>query len=346
MENTTARPIRVIQYGVGSVGSAVVRLMLTKPQVQVVGAVETDEAKIGRDLGRVAALQRDTGITVSRTLASALAMSAADAVILSTYATLPEVMDQLSECIRAGLPVISTCEELAYPYRRYPELAAELNKLAQEHGVPIVGVQVNPGFAMDKLVLTFATACHDVSRVRVRRVVDASRRRLILQRRAGAGLSPAAFQEQLENDKIGVRGLEMSVAMLADSLGIAIDNIDETIEPLLATEKVYSQFIEVAPGQVKGVRQIARGTLSSAEVVRLDFEMFFGAQQSVDEMWISGKPDLHVVVPGGIHGDLATSAIVVNCLPAILRAEPGLRTARDLPMIFMAPAQMSSKAGA
>ena len=123
--------------------------------------------------------------------------------------------------------------------------------------------------------------------------------------------------------------------MIADSLGLRADEIEETIEPVVARETIRSEFIEVAPGRVQGVRQIASGSSRGQESVRLELEMYLGAPQPVDSIEISGVPDLKLAIPGGIHGDLATAAIAVNCIPALLEAKPGLLTSRDIPMRFL-----------
>lgn len=329
--------IRVIQYGLGAIGSSILRLLLQKPQFEVVGAVDVDPAKVMRDAGQVANAGRDLGVPVSRTLASALAFSKADVVIHATQSTLPNIYEQLVECITAGVPVISTAEELAYPFRKYPELSAKLDKLAREHEVPVLGTGINPGFVMDKLPVVISAACHEVEGVRVHRIVDASRRRLALQKTVGAGLTIEQFAVALTENRVHLFGLPEAVGMIADSLGIVIDNIDEVVEPIVATQTVRSQFLEVVPGQVKGVRQVARATFDGSEKVRLDLEIYLGAPESIDEYWITGRPDLHVVIPGGVHGDLATAGVIVNTIPSLLKAEPGLRIATELPFSYTTP---------
>jgi 4-hydroxy-tetrahydrodipicolinate reductase len=104
---------------------------------------------------------------------------------------------------------------------------------------------------------------------------------------------------------------------------------------VVAKEAVRGEFLEVAPGRVKGVRQVARGLGGGRENVRLELEMYLGAADPVDAIEISGVPDLKLAIPGGIHGDLATAAIAVNCIPALLEAKPGLLTSRDIPMRFL-----------
>ena len=324
----------MIQYGVGPIGAGIVRLMLQKPEIQIVGAIDSDPQKAGKDLGRIVGAERDLGVIIAGEARDVL-RAGAHVVVHTTSSYLTQVTDQLLACLQAGSHVVSTCEELAYPFRKHGDLSQKLDRAAREHRVALLGTGVNPGFAMDKLVLTLSTACQEVRRVTVRRVVDASRRRLPLQKKVGAGMSVEEFQAQVQAGVIKHHGLPESAGMIADSLGLRVDTIEEAIEPVVAQETVRSEFLEVAPGRVKGVRQVARGLGAGQENVRLELEMYLGAPEPVDTIELSGVPDLKLAIPGGIHGDLATAAIAVNCIPALLEAKPGLLTSRDIPMRFL-----------
>lgn len=337
------KSIRVVQYGVGWIGAAIVRLMLEKNGLEIVGAVDADPSKVGKDLGQVAGAGRDLGVRISRDLASA-APSGTDVIVHSTTSSLKRVSGELMECARAGAHVVSTCEELSYPFRKYPELSRQLDQVARENKVAMVGVGVNPGFAMDKLVLTLATACHRADRVEVHRVVDASRRRLPLQRKVGAGITVEEFNAKVKTGVIKHHGLPESLAMIADALGVSVDAIEETIEPVVAEKAAHFESIEVPAGHVLGVHQVARGLRGGEAPIRLELHMYMGAPDPVDAVTIHGQPDLKLQVPGGIHGDLATTAVAVNCIPAALEVQPGLRTARDIPMCYFPGLQASGKA--
>ncbi len=337
--------IRVIQYGVGPIGAGIVRLMLQKPEIQVIGAIDLDPDKIGKDLGRVVGAEADLGVVIGGEARDVL-RAGAHVVVHTTSSYLPQVADQLLSCVQAGSHVVSTCEELAYPFRKHPELAQQLDRAAREHRVSLLGTGVNPGFAMDKLVLTLSTACQEVRSVKVRRVVDASRRRLPLQKKVGAGMTVEEFRAQVHAGVIKHHGLPESAAMIADSLGLRVDTIEETIEPVVAQEAVRSEFLQVPAGRVKGVRQVARGSGDGRESVRLELEMYLGAPDPVDAIEIGGIPDLKLAIPGGIHGDLATAAIAVNCIPALLEAKPGLLTSRDIPMRFLPGVKQMQTVGA
>jgi hypothetical protein len=331
------KKIRVAQFGVGPIGASIVRLMRQKHALEIVGAIDKDPAKIGRDLGEVAgAKDAPWGIAVSAT-ASGILAKPVDAVVHTTSSYLANVMDELLECLSAGACIVSTCEELAYPFRKHPELSARLDAAAKEEGVALVGTGVNPGLVMDKLVLVLSAAAQRVDFAKATRIVDASKRRQPLQKKIGAGLTPDEFRAQVAAGAIKHHGLPESIAMVADGLGFALDEITETIEPVIATEPVKTEFLEVAPGQVAGVHQIARGIWEGEDKIFMELQMFVGAKQPADTVEVRGEPNLTMTIPGGTHGDIATAAVAVNAIPAILAAPAGLRTVRDLALKFLPP---------
>ena len=331
------KKIRAVQYGVGPIGAAVVRLMRQKRSIEIIGAIDSDPAKAGRDLGDlVGGTDAPWGVPVSGDAAVMLDKSP-DLVIHSTATLLPDVMDQLMACLAAEACVVSTCEELAYPFRKYPDLSAKLDAEAKTWGVALIGTGINPGFVMDKLLITLSAASQEIEAARAIRIVDASKRRLPLQKKIGAGMSVEEFRAQVAEGAIKHHGLPESVAMVSDALGLAVDDISETVEPVVARENVRTPFLEVSAGQVAGVHQIARGFAGPKEAVYMELQMFVGAADPRDVVEIIGNPNLTLSIPGGAHGDIATASVVVNCIPAILDAPAGLRTSRDLPMSFLPP---------
>jgi len=328
------KKIRAIQYGIGPIGASITKLLREKESVDIVGAIDTDPAKIGRDLGEVVgAVDAPWGIKVSGDAKGVLEQSA-DVVMHTTSSSLPRVMDQLLTCLDVGSCVVSTCEELSYPYRTHPELAAKLDTAAKESGVALVGTGINPGFVMDKLVVTLAAVSQRIEHASAIRIVDASKRRLPLQKKIGAGLSVEEFRAKVNEGTIKHVGLPESVAMVADSLGLRVDQITETIEPKVATERVQTEFLTVEPGQAAGVHQIARGLSEGKELIYMELQMYVGAEDPADKVELQGHPNISLIIPGGSHGDIATASVAVNSIPVILEAPSGLRTSRDLPIGF------------
>ena len=326
--------IRTIHYGIGAIGAEAVRLMMNRPDIEIVAAIDTHPAKAGKDLGEAAGLGRSIGVTVSYEAESVLKDIYADVVVHSTSSSLTEVYPQLMSIVSSEKSVISSCEELAFPWARYPEVSRKLDRRARETGVRILGTGVNPGFVMDLLPLVLATACQQVKSIHVTRLVDVGARRVQLQRKAGVGLSVVGFRSGADEGSIGHVGLRESVFMIADTMGWRLDDVAETLEPVVARERRRTEYFSVERGYVRGLRQSVRGLSGGREVVRLDLEMSLEVKSPLDKIEIDGRPPITVNIPGGVQGDLATAAIMSNCVPTIARSRTvGLLAMRDMPVV-------------
>ncbi|HJZ49155.1 MAG TPA: dihydrodipicolinate reductase [Roseiflexaceae bacterium] len=324
--------IQVVCYGLGPIGIGIARLALARPGIAVVGAIDLDSQKVGRDLGTLAG-GAELGVIVSDDAAATLAQARPDVVLHATSSSLTKVAEQLAQIAEYGAHVVSTCEELAYPWTAQPQLAAELDSAARRAGVTLLGTGVNPGYAMDALPLMLTAPCAAVRVVRVLRVVDAARRRGPLQRKVGAGLTPAEFEARVRDGTVRHVGLPESLHMLATRLGWRLDKMDDTIAAVLADQPIVTDFVQVAAGQVAGVRQIARGFVAGREVLRLELQMYVGAPNPRDSVEIDGDPPVRMTMEGGLHGDVATAAIVVNATSSVMRSAPGLASMAEVPLV-------------
>jgi len=324
------RKISVVQYGCGAIGSSIVRLALKKPNIEIVGAI--DIVNVGRDLGDIADLDKETGVIISDDAEDVLHKVKPDIVLHATGSYLEDVCPQLENCIRAGANIISTCEELFYPYKKQPSLANSLDRLAKDYQVTMLGTGVNPGFLMDTWPLVMTAVCQDIKQIRAVRIQDASPRRLPFQKKIGAGKTLVEFNELVDAKTLRHVGLPESLATIAAGLGWKLDDITETIEPIIAETEVSSNFITVKPGRVAGVRQVGRGFRDGEELIILDFQAYIGARESYDAVYITGIPDMEVVIKGGTNGDIATAAVVVNSIGRVIDAAPGLVNMKDLPI--------------
>ncbi|HEY9855742.1 MAG TPA: hypothetical protein V6D05_08410 [Stenomitos sp.] len=326
-----AEPIPIALYGLGAIGCEVARLALGKRSLKVVAAVDTDPAKLGKDLAEVAGLPSPTGIPITANARAAKA-AGAQVVIHSTQSFFPDVVGQLRSLAEAGLNVVSSSEELSYPFLKYRAHAEDLDQLARDRGVRLLGTGVNPGFVMDTLPLLATAVCQQMSRLRIERVVDASLRRYNLQKKIGAGMSVEQFEAEMASGRMGHIGLVESVAMVAAGLGWKLDRIEEEILPVVAEAPTRSDYFDLAPGAVAGLRQTAIGYRGDEELITLYLEMALGATDPRDRVRIAGRPAMTLDVPGGTHGDVATAAVLANAVPRLLEAPPGLRTMLDLPL--------------
>ncbi len=347
---TSKNEIRIVQYGLGPIGQACVQTILSKAstgRLRLVGAIDIDPQKSGRDVADLLGRPEPTGVLVSDDAERTLAETAPDVVLHTTTSFLGGIRDQLTQCIEAGAHVVSSTEELAFPFNRHPELARELDERARAAGVAVVGTGVNPGFAMDTLALAATAPCVAVQRVRVERVVDAGRRRGPLQRKVGAGLSKAAFAEKKKTGTFGHIGLRESLLMVADGLGWPLDEIDETLRPMIAGGASTTEHLSVPEGAVAGIHHAISGRIGGAVVLSLDLKMYVGAAAPRDAVRVEGDPPIDLIVRGGIFGDTATVGALVNTAGLVMDAKPGLRTMMDLPVpraFATAPALASARA--
>lgn len=320
--------ISVIQIGLGPIGQRMTKRILSHPRLKLVGAVDLNPQYRDQDAGLVSGMPNPAGVPIVSSLDQVTAE--AQIACVMTSSSLPATAPTLHQCIARSLHVVSTCEELAFPHNTHPQLAAELDHAAIEAAVVLLGTGVNPGFVMDTLPLTLTGACERVDAIRVERYQDAGKRRLPFQLKVGASLSPQEFDRQVAAGKIRHVGLTESMHMLAARLGWALDRTQDTIEPIIAHEPIQSPDLHIAPGHVRGVHQVGKAWVGDELVIELVFHAAVGQAKPQDRIVIRGEPSFESVIPGGIHGDIATCALAINCLPLALTAWPGLRTMADI----------------
>ncbi len=322
--------IRVICYGLGPIGARIARLVSQKAGMKTVGAIEL--MNLGKDMGEVIGLEKKLGIRLTDD-AEAVLSQGADIVIQATGSSLRQIKGQLISIIKARINVVSTCEELAYPWDKHPRLSAELDALAKENRVTVLATGVNPGFCMDTFPIVMTGVCENVEKIKVARIQDARPRRLPFQKKIGAGCTLTEFEALKASDKLRHVGLEESAGMIAAAMGWKIDEYTETINPIIAERDISSDYITAKRGQAAGVEQVASAKMNGKEIIRMEFRAYLGAPDSHDTVYITGTPNVEVTVKGGVPGDIATAAMVVNAIPRVVNAPPGLVTMKDLPII-------------
>lgn len=325
--------IRVLQYGLGPIGAEVLRLLAMRPGLALVGAVDIDPQKAGRTVAEVTGIAAPGGVRVQDRLLPQSPADVPQVAIHCTASRLSQVYQQLAELIRQGINVVSSAEELSYPWLHHAEAAANLDALAREHGVRVLGTGIDPGFVLDEMVLALASVCGRITRVRARRVLDAARRRRSLQLKIGAGMSEADFHRAVALQAIGHVGLQESVAYVAAGLGWKLNRIEVDLAPKISEQDVATAHVSVRKGQVAGIQMAGRGLQGNREAITLELVMYLGAGEACDEVQFTGEPDLTLSVPGGIPGDVATAAKLLNSIPRVLSGPPGLfrPPAMDIP---------------
>ncbi len=324
--------IRVLQVGMGPLGIKMYQDALDKPHLRVVGAVDLDDAIAGQDIGKFCG-REEAGVRISSSLADVLDHTRADIALLTTVSDLERATPQIMEILNAGLPVVSTCEELSYPYETAPEKAREIDTLAREKGLAVLGTGINPGFLMDALPSFLTGVCRHVEKVEVNRYQDAQYRRLPFQQKIGAGLNMKGFEEKKLVGTLRHVGLTESLHFIAAQLGWKLDKTEDIISPVVAQRQIETDQLTIRPGQATGVNQVGNGYVNGTLRIKLTFQAAIGERDSYDEVLITGTPNVYSRIAGGINGDVGTCAITLNAIHSVLRASPGLRTMADVPMV-------------
>ena len=334
--NRPGGPVRVGLGGLGTIGASVARLLLDhRHGVDVVGAATQNEADIGRALHEVVGARR-RGPTVVGSIAEML-MQRPDVVILATGSFISDTLPQIVECARAGANVISPCEELAFPFRRFPKESAIIEEAARTGKVTVLGTGINPGLIFDSLLAAVSGASWDVTSIRGRRVVDTTGFGENIHRRLGIGYRADEFEESRRTRKIaGHVGFPESIEMVCERLGLTLDGpVEESLEPLIAKTPAPTRYGAVPPGSTEGFIQRAVGRVGGADFIQLELVLHLRPKEAgfvpSDSFTIDGLYPIHLTLDPGLDPVPATAAQLVNSIPAVVRAEPGLKTVKDLP---------------
>ncbi|MEW5850818.1 MAG: hypothetical protein AB2A00_18680 [Myxococcota bacterium] len=324
-------PARTILVGLGSIGLAIAKAVRKLDTVEVVSAVDPAPGRAGKDLGRVLGEDASAGITIKSELEDALRSSRPRLCLLATGSRLHEVADDIFTLIGHGCSVITTAEEMANPVLHDRELAEKMDEACKRRGVVVVMAGVNPGFVMDRLVLTLAQVTRDIQRVEVTRVVDANRRRPQLLARMGGGMSPTLFAERALDGGVGHVGLRESMYLVARGLGWRLTDYRESISPEVVRETMSTPVGVLERGQIRGATQRARGYVGGEEKITFILEIAAASENPRDEIFIHGTPPVHITIPEGCSGDEATISLVASSIPFALFARPGLRLVTEVP---------------
>lgn len=328
-----ARTLKVAVAGLGPAGQAVARAVLQVPALKLVAAADPAPLHAGKDLGSVLGLPRRLKVKVEGDPERFVKRVKADVAFVCTSSLLKDTRPQIAALLSRRIHVLTTCEELAWPVPARAAAMRELDRLAKRKKVALLATGVNPGFAMDAFALALTAPCARVRRISVTRVVDAAARRLPLQRRVGAGLSLGQFRRAVTEGTVRHVGLVESAHMIASALGWKLERVDETLEPAVAPRDLDTEYLRVPAGAAAGIRQAVRAYRGGELAISLDLQVYVGAEAPRDHVLVDGDPPVDATVAGGVNGEEATAAMLVNSLPRALAAPPGLLTVKDLPLV-------------
>jgi 2,4-diaminopentanoate dehydrogenase len=322
-------PVDVVAVGLGAIGLGLSRRVLAQARFRLVAAVDADPAKAGRPLDELLeSTMAANGLRVGAGINALPPGEPSSVALLSTVSRVEDIAPQVVALVSAGYNVLTTCEELSYPWESR-EASLEIEAAAVAGGRSVVATGINPGFLLDTLPRALTAACVSVDRVGVHRFVDLGHRRTALQQKVGVGLSPAEFRDLADAGKLGHVGLRHSALLLAEGMGWTLDTFEEELKPAIAESDVDSALGPIREGSVIGQHQTGQGRIGGREVVFFRLDMYLGAE-SKDEIVIEGTPPVHQVIHGGVNGDVGTEAMVTNLIPLVASARPGLLTMTHL----------------
>ncbi|MFZ4576431.1 MAG: dihydrodipicolinate reductase [Phycisphaerales bacterium] len=322
---------RILHVGVGPLGQRVISDLIERDLGQIVGAVDASPQLAGKHLVDLVP-NANPKVKILQSLNDVGDWSTFDAVIVTTNSDLVSCAPTFRELLRQGKAVVSTCEELVYPWLRHVVLAEELDEIAKRHGGRLLGTGVNPGFLMDALPAFLTSVCKRVRGMACYRIQDASARRIPFQKKIGAGLDDEQFATKVREGTLRHVGLGESLYFLSHYVGLPLERWEEDIGPVKADRDLVCGLGMIPRGRIAGVRQVARGYYDERCVLHLEFQASIGQSDPHDRIVIEGEPPIDMVMPGGVHGDIATSAIVINSIPRLLGAAPGLHTMATIPV--------------
>lgn len=325
------KKINAVQFGLGPIGQLCAKTILQKhsDKINLVGAVDIDPSKVGKDLGELLEIEK-TGIIVENDIKNILKKHKVNVVFHTTTSFMADVKEQLVELIKMKLNIVSSTEELFFPWFRHRQIAEELDNLAKKFKVRVLGTGVNPGFIMDVLPAVLTQVCTNVREIRIERVVNASKRRLPLQLKIGAGLRVSDFKAKKATGRFGHIGLVESLQFLAYILSVQLDEIKEDLKPIVAKKSVKTQYLTVQKGTVAGIHHTVTGFKDGDKVITLDLKMYIGDHRDYDAVYIDGEPLIKMKILNGIFGDIATVGSLINCAYLISNSRPGLLTMADI----------------
>lgn len=326
------KKIKILQVGLGPLGIKMANYIAERKNMETIAVVDLNPDLLGKDLSELPACEA-SGVKINGDLADAVSHEKPDVAVLTTVSDMVRITPQVESIVNLGIPIVSTCEELSFPWKTAPELSKKIDEAAKANGVAVLATGVNPGFMMDTLPVTLTAVCQNVRRITVHRMQNARYRRLPFQKKIGAGLTLEEFEAKKQDGSLRHVGLTESIHLIAHRMGWDLDKTEDIIEPVIAKEQIETPDMTIPAGHATGVRQTGNGYVNGERKVILVFQATVGEPSSYEEVFIAGTPEICSRIPCGVNGDIATCAIALNAIPQILRSSPGLKTMVDIPPV-------------
>jgi 4-hydroxy-tetrahydrodipicolinate reductase len=328
--------VRVVILGSGATAAELARQLRDQSGIELCGVYARRAERRGQDLGTLHGAESPWGVVIGGELAEVLAAGRPDIVIQATGRTLTDVSGELETCLRASAALISLADDMIYPAARDAALAQQLERQAQQQGVAVLGLGLNPGFVQDVLVLLLSGASRAIQSIRIERISDLSAADAATVQRFGVGLSESAFADGLQNGSVtAYRGGRLSLQLIADRLGWALDRIEETYQPAVSRLPRRATHASIPPTFVAGCHSVVsgyRGDTALITIVNHDVvHPYLDSDEPGDRITIEGTPAIQIQIKPELPRLPASCALAINLIPQVLALAPGLYNLADLP---------------
>ena len=331
--------VKVVIWGFGAMGRGMADMLLTKNGLEITGVCDLHPDLVGKSIfNALEEPQKDhPEVMVTDDIDSLLTKENCDICLLATDSFTKKAFPKMVKVLEKGINVISTAEEMAYPQAQEPELAKELDKIAKENGVTVLGTGINPGFIMDLLVVALTGVMSDVKHIEANRVNSLSPFGPAVMEEQGVGITQEEFHHGVETDTLaGHVGFAESVQMIADAIGVKLDKFEQQMKPIVTTIDRKSPYGFAAAGNIAGVNMTGQGIINNEVFIDMkhpqQIEPEMEGTHTGDYINIKGTPEVHMAITPEIDGGIGTIAMCVNMIPHVLNAKAGLKTMIDLPV--------------
>lgn len=331
--------INVVIWGFGAMGKGMAEMLLTKKGVSITGVCDLHPDLVGKHLYEVLEMDKndDNQALISENIEPLLNKENCDIVLLATDSFTRKAFPKMETILKRGIDVISTAEEMAYPKAQEPELSDELDRLAKEHGATVLGTGINPGFIMDLLVVALTGVMSDVKHIEANRVNSLSPFGPAVMEEQGVGITKEEFDKGVKDNTLaGHVGFSESVHMIADAIGVKVDEFKQQMKPIVSSMDRKSKYGSVKAGNVAGVNMTGQGLVNGEVFIDMkhpqQIEPEMEGTHTGDYITIKGTPEVNMAITPEIDGGIGTIAMCVNMIPHVLNAKPGLKTMLDLPV--------------
>jgi 4-hydroxy-tetrahydrodipicolinate reductase len=329
--------IKVVIWGFGAMGQGMADMLITKKGVKIVGVCDINKNIVNKKLSEVMKTKIGDDIFISNDIDNLLNSSRPDVVLLCTDSFVKGAFPKIKKIVEHNINVITTAEEMAFPFESHPDLSKKMNELAKKHKVTILGSGINPGFVMDLLVLQLTGVMKDVHHIDVKRVNSLSPFGPAVMEEQGVGDTLDEYNERIKNNNLaGHVGFNQSVHMIFKGLGLKATKFEQQMKPIITNVDRKTQYATAKKGTLAGINMTAQGYMGNDLFLNMDhpqqIEPHLEGVHTGDYIDILGSPEIHMAIQPEIDGGIGTIAICVNMIPHVINARPGLKTMIDLPI--------------